>query len=67
MCDVGTDFVAINAGSDQWNYQIRALATKVVELVPGTEISINAEARPTSAPIVSIFRCTPGLRLITSR
>ena len=42
--DVGNDFVAINAGSDQWNYQIRDLATKVAELVPGTEISINTKA-----------------------
>lgn len=44
--DVATDFLAINAGSDQWNYQIRDLATKVAELVPGTEISINTEAPP---------------------
>ena len=44
--EVGADFLAINAGSDQWNYQIRDLATKVAELVPGTEISINTEAPP---------------------
>jgi nucleoside-diphosphate-sugar epimerase len=44
--DAGSDFVAVNAGSDQWNYQIRDLATKVAELVPGTEISINTEATP---------------------
>jgi nucleoside-diphosphate-sugar epimerase len=44
--DHGPDFVAVNAGSDQWNYQIRDLAGKVAELVPGTEISINTEAPP---------------------
>lgn len=42
----GGDFLAVNAGSDRWNYQIRDLAHKVAELIPGTEVSINAEAPP---------------------
>jgi nucleoside-diphosphate-sugar epimerase len=44
--DSGTNFLAINAGSDRWNFQIRDLAGKVAELVPNTEISINADAPP---------------------
>jgi nucleoside-diphosphate-sugar epimerase len=44
--DSGNDFIAINAGSDRWNYQIKDLAQKVAELVPGTEISINTDAPP---------------------
>ncbi len=42
----GDNFTAVNAGSDRWNYQIKDLAQKVAELVPGTEVSINTEAPP---------------------
>ena len=42
----GDAFLAINAGSDGWNYQIRDLAIRVSELVPDTEISINTDAPP---------------------
>jgi nucleoside-diphosphate-sugar epimerase len=42
----GGNFIAVNAGSDRWNYQIKDLAQKVAELVPGTEVSINTEAPP---------------------
>lgn len=42
----GDAFLAVNAGSDQWNYQIKDLAQRVAELVPGTEISINTDAPP---------------------
>ncbi len=44
--DSEEDFIAINAGSDQWNYQIKDLAHKVAELVAETEISINTDAPP---------------------
>lgn len=40
------EFLAVNTGSDRWNYQIRDLAQRVSELVPGTEISINTDAPP---------------------
>ena len=42
----GGNFIAINAGSDRWNYQIKDLAQKVAQLVPGTEVSINTDAPP---------------------
>lgn len=39
-------FVAVNVGSDEWNYQVRDLANAVAEMVPGTKVSINTEAPP---------------------
>lgn len=39
-------FLAINAGSDEWNYQVKELAETVAELVPGTEVLINKDAQP---------------------
>jgi nucleoside-diphosphate-sugar epimerase len=34
-------FLAVNTGSDVWNYQIRDLATAVAEVLPGTDVSIK--------------------------
>ncbi|HXI88172.1 MAG TPA: SDR family oxidoreductase [Parvularculaceae bacterium] len=42
----GGDFIAVNAGSDRWNYQIKDLALKAAALIPGAEVSINTEAPP---------------------
>lgn len=39
-------FIALNVGSEEWNYQIRDLAQAVADLVPGTEININQNAAP---------------------
>jgi nucleoside-diphosphate-sugar epimerase len=39
-------FLAINVGSSQWNYQVKSLAEKVAELIPGTRIDINKNASP---------------------
>jgi nucleoside-diphosphate-sugar epimerase len=39
-------FLAVNVGSDEWNYQVRDLAGAVAELVPGVKVSINTEAPP---------------------
>src|SRR6185369_11296354 len=44
----GGRYLAINAGSDDRNYQVRDLANAVAKSVPGTGISIN-----TSAPVDS--------------
>lgn len=44
--DQGGDFLAVNAGSDAWNYQVRDLAAAVAEATPGTRVSINANAPP---------------------
>lgn len=42
----GGDFLAVNAGSDQWNYQVRELAEAVAAVIPGTTVSLNAAAPP---------------------
>ncbi len=37
-------FIAINVGSDEWNYQVKQLAEAVALQVPGTSIDINQSA-----------------------
>ena len=39
-------FLAVNIGSDQWNYQIADLAEAVASKVPGTSVNINTDAPP---------------------
>jgi len=42
------DFLAVNVGSDTWNYQVKDLAEAVAKVVPGVSISINKNAPPDS-------------------
>jgi nucleoside-diphosphate-sugar epimerase len=42
----GGEFLALNVGGDQWNYQIRDLAFAVAELIPGVGVEINRNAQP---------------------
>lgn len=42
----GGEFLAVNVGSDEWNYQVRELAEAVATIVPGVEVSINKNAQP---------------------
>ncbi len=44
--ELGGRVLSINAGSDQWNYQVRDLAHTVAAAIPGVEVSINANAQP---------------------
>jgi nucleoside-diphosphate-sugar epimerase len=37
-------FLAINVGSESWNYQVKQLAETVASVIPGLKISINTEA-----------------------
>ena len=39
-------FLAVNIGSDQWNYQIADLAEAVASKIPGTTVNINKDAPP---------------------
>lgn len=39
-------YVAVNVGSDQWNYQVKDLATAVAHAMEGTKVSINTNAPP---------------------
>jgi len=42
----GGAFLAINTGSDEWNYQVKDLAEAVAQVIPGVKISINKDAMP---------------------
>jgi len=42
----GGTFVAVNAGSDEWNYQVKDLADAVAKIIPGTSVSIDKNAQP---------------------
>ena len=42
----GGPFLAVNAGSDAWNYQVKDLAAAVAKAIPGTKVSINESAPP---------------------
>lgn len=39
-------YVAVNVGSDGWNYRVRELAEAVAKVVAGTSVSINTDAPP---------------------
>jgi nucleoside-diphosphate-sugar epimerase len=39
-------FLAVNVGSDEWNYQVRDLAETVAQIIPGVDVSINKNAQP---------------------
>lgn len=44
--DSAGEYVALNTGSDEWNYQIKQLAESVAEIIPGVSVSINENAEP---------------------
>jgi nucleoside-diphosphate-sugar epimerase len=44
--DEGGEYLAVNAGSNEWNYQVRELAEAVADVIPDVTISINKDAMP---------------------
>ena len=44
--EAGGNFLAVNAGADAWNYQVRDLAAAVAEALPGTRVQLNPNAAP---------------------
>ncbi len=42
----GGKFLAVNVGSNEWNYQVIELASAVADVIPGVKVSINKEAAP---------------------
>ena len=42
----GGEYVVVNVGSDEWNYQVKDLAIAVQKEMPGVEVSINKDAQP---------------------
>ncbi len=44
--DNGGQFLTVNVGSDEWNYQVKDLAESVVRSIPDVKLSINPDAQP---------------------
>ena len=44
--DQAEPFLAVNVGSNRWNYQVKDLANAVAAVVPGATVSINQNAAP---------------------
>jgi nucleoside-diphosphate-sugar epimerase len=42
----GGAFLAVNVGTDAWNYQVKELAEAVATAIPDTDVSINENAQP---------------------
>ena len=42
----GGEFLAVNIGSDEWNYQVKDLAEAVAKIIPDVDVSINENAQP---------------------
>ena len=38
-------FIPVNAGNQEWNYQVKDLAHTVADIIPGTKVSINTNAQ----------------------
>jgi nucleoside-diphosphate-sugar epimerase len=44
--DRGGDFLAVNVGCNEWNFQVKDLAGAVAEVIPNIDVSINQNAEP---------------------
>ena len=42
----GGQYLAVNVGREDWNFQVRDLAQAVAATLPGTTVSINPDAPP---------------------
>ena len=42
----GGNFLVVNTGSNDWNYQVKDLAIETQKLLPGVDVSINTNAKP---------------------
>jgi len=42
----GGNFLAVNVGSEGWNYQVKTLAEAVASQIPGIEVTVNPDAQP---------------------
>jgi len=40
------EYLVVNAGSDEWNYQVKDLAAAVKRQMPNVDVSINPDAQP---------------------
>jgi nucleoside-diphosphate-sugar epimerase len=46
QADEGGAFLAINAGSDRWNYRIGELAAAVADVIPNVDVVLHEDAAP---------------------
>ncbi|RME90843.1 MAG: NAD(P)-dependent oxidoreductase [Candidatus Hydrogenedentota bacterium] len=44
--DNGGEYLAVNAGSNEWNYQVKELAEAVAKVIPNTTVTVNPDAAP---------------------
>lgn len=44
--DAGGNFLAVNVGTDEWNFQVKELAQAIGEVINKVEVSINKDAQP---------------------
>ncbi len=42
----GGEFLAVNVGSNEWNYQVKDLAEAVAKVIPDVDVSIDKNAQP---------------------
>ncbi len=42
----GGNFLAVNTGTNEWNYQVKELAEVVAEVVDGCKVTVNPDAPP---------------------
>lgn len=42
----GGEFLAVNVGSNEWNYQVKDLAEAIAKVIPDVDISIDKNAQP---------------------
>jgi nucleoside-diphosphate-sugar epimerase len=42
----GGEFLVVNTGTNEWNYQVKDLAEWVARIIPGVSVSINRNAQP---------------------
>jgi nucleoside-diphosphate-sugar epimerase len=42
----GGEFLAVNTGSNEWNYQVKDLAEEIAKVIPNCEVFINKDAEP---------------------
>jgi nucleoside-diphosphate-sugar epimerase len=42
----GGNYLAVNVGSDDWNYQVKDLAEAVARVIPGVDVHVNKDAQP---------------------
>ncbi len=44
--DVGGNYLVVNVGSNEWNYQVKELAFAIKKILPTVKIAINKDAQP---------------------